>query len=76
MVLLIYLWSGVKDKCYADKSKAIDALKENIREVIGEIELHTIVFLKYFPKRRYLATPVYMFQDQFRNTLNCPQLSL
>ena len=27
-----YLWADVKDKCYAD----------NIREAIGEIQLHTI----------------------------------
>ena len=37
-----YLWSVVKDKCYADKPEAIDALKDNIREAIGEIQLHTI----------------------------------
>ena len=33
-----YLWGAVKDKCYA----AIDALKFNISEAIGEIQLHTI----------------------------------
>ena len=37
-----YLWSVVKDKYYADKPDTIDALKENIREAIGEIQLHTI----------------------------------
>ena len=37
-----YLWGAVKDKCYADKLKAIDALKDNIREAIDEIQLHTI----------------------------------
>ena len=37
-----YLWGAVKDKCYADKPKTIDALKDNIREAIGEIRLHTI----------------------------------
>ena len=37
-----YLWCAVKDKCYADKPEAIDALKNNIREGIGEIQLHTI----------------------------------
>ena len=31
-----------KDKCYADKPKTIDALKDNIREAIGEKQLHTI----------------------------------
>ena len=36
-----YLWGAVKDKCYAGKPEAIDALKENIREAIGEIQLHT-----------------------------------
>ena len=37
-----YLWCVVKGKCYADKPEAIDALKHNIREDIGEIQLHTI----------------------------------
>ena len=37
-----YLWSAVKDKCYADKPETIDAFKNNIREAIGEILLHTI----------------------------------
>ena len=37
-----YLWGGLKDKCYADKPETIDALKDNIRETIGEIQLHTI----------------------------------
>ena len=31
------------DKCYADKPETIDALKDNIREAIGEIQLHRIV---------------------------------
>ena len=33
-----YFWGVVKDKCYP---KTIDALKDNIREAIGEIKLHT-----------------------------------
>ena len=37
-----YLRGAVKDKCYADKPKTIDALKVNIREAIGGIQLHTI----------------------------------
>ena len=32
----------VKDKCYADKPETIDALKVNIREAIGEVQLHSI----------------------------------
>ena len=36
------LWGAVKEKCYADKLETIDALKDNIREAIGEIQLHTI----------------------------------
>ena len=32
----------MKDKCYADKPETIDALKDNIREDNGEIQLHTI----------------------------------
>ena len=35
-----YLWGAVKDKCYADKPEILDALKNNIREAIGEIQLH------------------------------------
>ena len=37
-----YLWGAVKDKCYVDKPDTIDPLKDNIREAIGEIQLHTI----------------------------------
>ena len=37
-----YLYGAVKDKSYADKPDTIDALKDNIREAIGEIQLHTI----------------------------------
>ena len=38
LTLLDYnLCGAVKDKCYADKPKAIDALKDNIHEAIGEI---------------------------------------
>ena len=37
-----YLWSAAKDKCYADKPETINALKDNIREAIGEIQLHRI----------------------------------
>ena len=37
-----YLWGAVKDKWYADKPDTIDALKDNIREAIGELQLYTI----------------------------------
>ena len=37
-----YLWGAVKDKCYADKPEKIDALKDNIRKAIDEIQLPTI----------------------------------
>ena len=37
-----YLWGAFKDNSYFDKSETIDALKDNIREAIGEIQLHTI----------------------------------
>ena len=37
-----YLWGAFEDKCYAHKSEIIDALKHNIREAIGEKQLHTI----------------------------------
>ena len=36
------MWGAIKDKCYADKPETIDALKDNIREAIGETQLHTI----------------------------------
>ena len=41
-LLNYYLWGEVKDKCYADKPETIDALKDNIREAIGEMQLPTI----------------------------------
>ena len=37
-----YLWSAVKDQFYADEPETIDALKYNICEAIGEVQLHTI----------------------------------
>ena len=37
-----YLRDAVKDKCYAEKPEIIDLLNDNIREAIGEIQLHTI----------------------------------
>ena len=37
-----YLWADVKEKCNAYKPETIDALKDNIREAVGEIQLHTI----------------------------------
>ena len=37
-----YLWGAVKDKCYVDKPEIIDALKDNIREAICEIQLQAI----------------------------------
>ena len=35
-----YLWVVVKDKYYADNPETIDALKDNTREAIDEIQLH------------------------------------
>ena len=32
-----YLWSAVKDKCYANKPDTIDALKDTIRKAIREV---------------------------------------
>ena len=37
-----YLQGAIKDKCYADKPEAIDALMDNTCETIGEIQLLTI----------------------------------
>ena len=40
-----HLWGSVKDKCYADKPETIDSLNDNVREVIGEIQQHTIDYV-------------------------------
>ena len=45
------MWGAAKDKCYADKLETIDALKDNIREAIDEIQLHTIDVLKNWTGR-------------------------
>ena len=37
-----YLRGAVKDKCYADKPEAIDALMDNIHKAFDEIQLPTI----------------------------------
>ena len=37
-----YLRGAVKDNSYADKPETIDTLKDNIRETIVKIQLHTI----------------------------------
>ena len=34
-------WGAVKDMCYAEKPVTIEALKDNIREAISKIQLHT-----------------------------------
>ena len=39
----IILGVPVKDKCYADKPETIDALKDNIREAICEIQLDNVL---------------------------------
>ena len=41
-VYTVALFVGCKDKCYADKPETIEALKDNIREAIAEIQLHII----------------------------------
>ena len=47
-----------QDKFYADKPETIDALKDNIREAIGEIQLHTIdnVFKNWTDRVGYCIT--------------------
>ena len=37
-----YSWDAVKDKCYSNKPEKMYALKDNIHEAIGEIQLQTI----------------------------------
>ena len=45
-----YLRGAVKDKCYAYKLETIDALKDNIREAIGENSFtQLIMWLKIGP---------------------------
>ena len=59
-----YLWGAVKDKCYVEKPEAIDALKDNILEAIGEIQLHTLKKLwNYFP----LLTGKFVLSNKKRN---------
>ena len=41
-LLCYYLCGSATYKCYADNPETIDALKDNIREAISEIHLHTI----------------------------------
>ena len=50
-----YLWSAVKDKCYADKPERIDALKDNTREAISDIQ--SIMCLKIVPIVQATAQP-------------------
>ena len=57
-----YLWDVVKDKCYADKPEIIDALKDNICETIGEIQLHTNDnVLKNWPNRSHLNEIIFHY---------------
>lgn len=37
-----FLWGNVKDRCYSNDPRTINALKENIRQAIREIEPQTI----------------------------------
>lgn len=37
-----YLWGAVKDTCNPNKPETTDALKDNIRKAIGDMQLHTI----------------------------------
>ena len=37
-----HLWGVVKYKCYGEKPETVDALEDNIREAIGEIQLQAI----------------------------------
>ena len=60
-----YLWVAVKDKCYADKPETIDALKANLHEAIGEIQLHTIGN-SFFKKKSYLAHPVVIILELYK----------
>ena len=41
---LLYV-GPVKDMCYADRPDTIDGLKGNIREAIGELQMHTIDYV-------------------------------
>ena len=50
-----YLWGAIKDKSYADKPEKIHALRDNILEAIGKIQLHTIdnVFTNWTDREGY-----------------------
>ena len=58
---------SVKDKCYVDKPETIDALKDNIRKAIAEIQLHPIdrqpFEWNYFP----LLTERIVLSNKIRN---------
>ena len=77
-----YLWSAVKDKCYAGKLETIDALKDNIREAIGHtaIQLHTIdnVFKNVFkrPTKFFLSNDETFAEEIFSNEIMKPKRSL
>ena len=55
-----YLWVAVRNKSYADKLQTIDALKDNIREAIGEIQLHTMANMLKNWTDRQPSQPLYV----------------
>ena len=46
-----YLWSAVKDNCYAAKPDTIDTLEDNIHEAFGKMQFYTIDVLKSWTDR-------------------------
>ena len=60
------LFGGVvKDKCYIDKPETMEALKDNIRKTIDEIQLHTIeMCLK-------IGSIVWLLHGQLRQPFEC-----
>ena len=37
-----HFWAAIWHRCYANNPETIDALKDYIREAVGEKQLHTI----------------------------------
>ena len=55
------LWGAVKDKCDADKPEIIDALKNNIREAIGEIQLHCMASRGHLTEIIFHYSPEWLY---------------
>ena len=62
-----YLRGAVKDKYYVDKPEIIEALKDNMREAIGEIQLHTVdnVLKNWIDRVGYRKACTFKYKKKF-----------